>query len=247
VVGPEGVRSITLLAFCPRRESTLEVSVCQRCPRLSQIDLHGDCPAVACDPGVAQTPEHDLAGSLARPVVLCARPETPLVALDEDEQQPRIVPVVDESARYIGVVVAGRSSAPPSLSEVVFARLAAPRTAGDALEHAPTVHERDDVVTAAATMTSSRARSVAVVNDAGAVVGVLDDIALLGSIARAHRASEVLKRCSCGTVYTREQWSELTLLGAMPDRDGEPVELRTCTACGSTLAMSAALASSDVA
>jgi len=50
-----------------------------------------------------------------------------------------------------------------------------------------TVHERDDLVTAATTMTSSRARCVAVVNDAHEVVGLLDDMALLASFARARR------------------------------------------------------------
>jgi CBS domain-containing protein len=250
VVGAEGVRSIALLVFCPRREATIPVDVCERCSSLSKLALGGEQPAVECDPGIepgAAATRAQPVGSLARDVVLCVRPETPLNALDPDERRSRVIPVVDASERYVGSIVQGRSSAPPSMRHGLRELLRAQATADDALDHMPTVNERDDVVTAATTMTSSRARCIAVVNDDDVVVGLLDDVTLLASITRAHRASEVLKRCSCGTVYTREQWHALTLLGSMRDAHGEPMELRTCPACGSTMVAPAPEASSDVA
>jgi CBS domain-containing protein len=176
------------MVFCPDRASTIAVEVCERCPAVSEVDRHGEQPAVTCELVSLPTTHEAYAGAIAQPVLLCARPETPLTALDEGPRA-RVIPVVDASDRYVGAVIQGRSSAPPppSSSESLREALLEPATAGDVLEHPFTVHERDDLVTAATTMTSSRARCVAVVNDAHEVVGLLDDMALLASFARARR------------------------------------------------------------
>jgi CBS domain-containing protein len=189
VVGAEGSRSIALIVFCPDHAATIAVEVCERCPRLSHVDRHGEQPAVTCELASMPSLQEAYVGALSQPAVLCARRDTPLTALD-DGPRSRVIPVVDESDRYVGAVVQGRSSTPPPPSSSGVARdaLLAPATAGDVLEHPFTVHERDDLVTAATTMTSSRARCVPVVNDAHEVVGLLDDMTLLASFARARRA-----------------------------------------------------------
>lgn len=44
------------------------------------------------------------------------------------------------------------------------------------------------------------------------------------------------KRCGCGCSYTESEWMRLTYVGLMID-DVESIELRNCSACGSTIAM----------
>ena len=100
-----------------------------------------------------------------------------------------MIPVVDDAGRYIGSIMQGRASSVPPPSESVEAVLRGHATVEDAMEHVPAVNERDDASAAAATMTSSRARCVPVVDAEGHVVGLLDDVALLASVARAHAAS----------------------------------------------------------
>lgn len=43
--------------------------------------------------------------------------------------------------------------------------------------------------------------------------------------------ANVIKKCSCGKTYTREQWAKLKLVG-----HGQGLEYRNCT-CGSTIAI----------
>ena len=44
------------------------------------------------------------------------------------------------------------------------------------------------------------------------------------------------KRCGCGRSCTESEWMLLTYVGLMID-DVESIELRNCSACGSTIAM----------
>jgi CBS domain-containing protein len=239
VVGAKGVRSIDLVVFCPRRVATIPVDACERCPALTTIESGGERPAVACDAAEPPATTDVHVGALAQPTVLCVRRETPLDALDGNERQARVIPVVDDEERYVGAIVFGRASSPPPSSRA-GARLApSDATADDALESLPAVDERSDVVSAAATMTSTRARCLPVVSRARVVVGLLDDVALLASIAKTRRASEVMKRCSCGRVYTRDGWMALPLVGFMQGSGREPMELRNCGGCGSTMAVPA--------
>lgn len=50
------------------------------------------------------------------------------------------------------------------------------------------------------------------------------------------RAVQTTKRCGCGTSYDQVAWDLLPLLGIQED-DVEPLELKNCRACGSTLAV----------
>ncbi len=247
VVGAEGLCSVRLTVFCPKRAATLSVDACERCPHLAGLDVRGgDRPSVACRLVTEATREEHV-GALGRPVVICVRRRTPIDALENDERRSRMIPVVDEADRYVGALVQGHSSRPSASRNATHGFPGDTDTAEDALEHLPAVNERSDLVSAASTMTSSRARCVPLVNDAQVVVGVLDDVAMLGSIARVRHASAVMKRCACGEVFTREQWSDLPFIGAMTGARGEQMELRNCTSCGSTIAVPAAEASSHVA
>jgi len=234
VIGAGGARSISLLVFCPRRAETLDVSVCERCPRFARVATHDEGPGVECAAAADQTSAELHAGALARSAVLCVRRDAPLDALDDDERELRVIPVVDDSDRYVGAVVRGHPSAPPSSQSRARVPAYLP-TVEDGLDHLLPVDERDGIVTAATKMASSRERSVPVVNQKHVVVGLLDDVALLASIARARRASEIMKRCACGAIYTRVQWRHLALVGRMEGAHGDTLELRNCTACHSTL------------
>jgi CBS domain-containing protein len=183
VLGANGRRFVTLNVFCPRRATTTAVTICEQCSRLDAIDARGECPSVRCDPG-AEPSDREPVGTLVRPVTLCVRPDLPMNDLDPDDRTARMIPVVDESQRYIGAIVQGRASSVPPPPDSDAALLRGHATAEDAMEHPPAVNESDDVVTAAATMTSNRARCIAVVNDAGVLVGLLDDLTLLASAAR---------------------------------------------------------------
>lgn len=189
VLGANGARSVALRVFCPRRAATIPVDVCEHCPRLDAIETGGDAPCVACDPG-AERAGLEPVGAIVRPAVLCVHSDVPLHELDPDESGSHVIPVVDESDRYLGAIVQGRSSSIPPPHESDAALLRGHATAEDAMSHVLAVNEGDDIVTAAAAMTSSRARCVAVVNDARVVVGLLDDISLLASAARARAARE---------------------------------------------------------
>jgi hypothetical protein len=50
-----------------------------------------------------------------------------------------------------------------------------------------------------------------------------------------------LKRCSCGLEYSVDEWRCLPRLGFLDldedDEDGEPLELRVCSTCHSTMAV----------
>lgn len=47
----------------------------------------------------------------------------------------------------------------------------------------------------------------------------------------------VVKVCSCGREYTAHGWSSLPLVGTMPGADDQPIQLRNCIGCGSTIAI----------
>jgi hypothetical protein len=84
-------------------------------------------------------------------------------------------------------------------------------------------------------MAASHARCVPVVDDEGAVAGLLDDVALLAAYARAHTPYCETKRCGCGRTYTANGWAELAVVGLMRATNGEVIELRNCASCQSTL------------
>lgn len=46
-----------------------------------------------------------------------------------------------------------------------------------------------------------------------------------------------VKVCSCGREYTAHGWSSLPLVGTMPGADDQPIQLRNCVGCGSTIAI----------
>jgi hypothetical protein len=183
VLGAKGRRSVALRVFCPRKVATIAVDECERCPRLEAVDAGGERPNVACYPG-SESGGRERVGRLVRATVLCALSDLPLDDLEADGRAADIIPVVDESQRYIGALLRERPSSvpppPPSDAEL----LGGQATAGDAMAHVTSVNERDDVLMAAAAMTSSHARCVVVVNDDDVFVGLLDDLALLKSFTR---------------------------------------------------------------
>lgn len=159
------------------------------------MEARGDAPHVVCHPSPEPRPG-EVAGELVRSAVLCVVSDVPLDDLEAGDLAAQLIPVVDDSQRYIGAIVQGRATLAPSPRDSDAALLRGLALVEDAIEHVPVVNERDDVLTAAAAMISSRARSLPVVNADAVVVGVLDDLALLGSVARAHAASDPFIRGS---------------------------------------------------
>ena len=45
------------------------------------------------------------------------------------------------------------------------------------------------------------------------------------------------KVCACDAVYTAEDWLQLRYVGRMSDGEDGELELRDCSACGSTMAI----------
>ena len=177
VLGANGARSVALRVFCPERATTTSVDVCERCEQLDRIETDGDSPSVHCRPDSGQV-GRERVGALVRASVICARSDLPLDDLEADQSDVHVIPVVDDALHYIGAVVHGRARStvpPPRESDTALLRGHA--TVEDAMEHMQAVNENDDIVTA---------RCIAVVNDEHAVVGLLDDLALLASAARAH-------------------------------------------------------------
>lgn len=59
-----------------------------------------------------------------------------------------------------------------------------------------------------------------------------------GSGLRAIRVRPPFKSCACGAAYDESAWRALPLVGVQHLDDGAPpLELRNCTACGSTIAI----------
>lgn len=55
--------------------------------------------------------------------------------------------------------------------------------------------------------------------------------------------SPLIKTCSCGCSYTREQWKELRHVGVQEIPGNESLDLRDCATCRSTMAVPVAVLS----
>ncbi len=62
-----------------------------------------------------------------------------------------------------------------------------------------------------------------------------DTVLAVSNILFSESGDNIIKRCSCGAIYTPSNWFQLVLLGYQYNVPGIKGEMRNCSACNSTL------------
>jgi CBS domain-containing protein len=188
VLAGDGVQSIDLTIWCPQSEKSLSLDVCATCKHLDALTTRrvegGGHGYLACSPPVLANAHEDLhvdvqeaatralVTNVMRRDSVCVRVDASVEAIEAVllREGLRCVPVVDASTHPIGIV----SKTDLLRDRVDAVESADVRVAGDVMT--PFVHalpERAPLTFAIALMASEALLEVPVVDEEGAVVGLL--------------------------------------------------------------------------
>jgi len=194
--GEEGEVAVDLSVLCPIKGLSVALGICQGCERCERVGLDAiGCEAqVLChvprellpggdevDPRVLPAlGERTRIADVMTSLVTCVRPELPVVELTRMliDNGWSGVPVVDDQGVPIGVVSKTDLLRQPPADDT-------PRTAADVMTAiAFTLPESAPLAQGAAMMAFERVHRVPVVDDSGAVVGILSALDVMDWMAR---------------------------------------------------------------
>ena len=180
-VRSEGDPGRSSTVFCPERGRSVEVDVCQLCPRLSRAgDAAIECTPVSCgkleDLGaVLRLGGNARVGDAMGHYAVAVLAELPAAAVTRClvEEGTGVAIVVDDEGHLVGLVEAAAAAQVPGATPA--RRLARPVVP---------VHESAPLALAVDRMVRERARALPVVDDGGCVVALLTDLDALRWVAQ---------------------------------------------------------------
>jgi len=205
----DGTMESCELVFCEAEHGSVRVSRCEGCPfagprsreticngvvdcALATLPISGSATDSRFPPDVAAALRVGVA--LARPVVCCedSLPWIDGTRVSALRESSGAVPVVDRAGALLGILPAAAmaSAGRGAIDDGVV-------SVADRAVSAVSVHERESLSSAFATMGSRRAREVTVVGDGHVVVGVLSDLDALHFVAHVVRTGmRPVARCA---------------------------------------------------